>query len=123
MLISELTKGTPTPTSEPAQMMEEALQEQADEAPAEEPAPDAAVDDTMTDDAATPLDDGTPVDETVKALDMERWERKAIKGLRRFKARRAAVREQRNRHRHPRTHYGRTEGCTDGAGSQGGILR
>jgi HK97 family phage portal protein len=108
MLISELNKGTPTPTSEPAMEMEATLQAQADEAAEDEPEalPDAAIDDTAEDTAATPLDveAGPAVDEEVMkssaiALlahagtaptiddtdDLARWERKALKGLKRFR--------------------------------------
>lgn len=88
MLVAEIAKGTPIPTSEPSLLMEEeiaAMEEEAaaampDEPIADElPAEDAPVEDV-------PLDEA----EMVKALHRQQWERKAIKALKSNKS--AAVR-------------------------------
>jgi hypothetical protein len=84
MLVAEINKGTPIPTSAPSEDMEAVLSEKEAEAAANAP---PAEDTVMLEEApveATPLDAETPPadDAPLKAIDLDRWERKALKALR-----------------------------------------
>ncbi|HEX6293428.1 MAG TPA: phage portal protein [Herpetosiphonaceae bacterium] len=80
MLISELEKGTPIPTSEPSLLMEDEIAAMEEEAAAEMPEEPIA-DEVPPEDA--PIEEVPPdATEELKAIDLDRWERKVIKAVR-----------------------------------------
>lgn len=92
MLVEEIKKATPIPTTPASLDMEDAIAEMEDEADEESAAmegaaPEAeemAVPETPMD-AETPTEEMTMDEIPMKALDLERWEKKALKSLKRFK--------------------------------------
>ena len=97
MLVAEIVKGQPTPASAPSQETENFLTEQEAALP---PETDMEQEAAPADETETPLDNDTLIQDNMttggrggggqKAADLERWERKACKSLKRFH--KAAVR-------------------------------
>ena len=94
MLVAEIAKGTPLPATPASDATEEAISAMEDEAAAEAPADDEALPpdegDVALDEETPPEEMGGTVPEEMKALDLRRWETKALKALKRSS--RAAVR-------------------------------
>jgi HK97 family phage portal protein len=94
MLVAEITKGMPLPATEASTMTEEYLAEQEAAAEEEEPTDDAMVDEgaaDATDAGMLPEAEGEPMPEPAKSVradpradERHKWERKALKALKRF---------------------------------------
>jgi HK97 family phage portal protein len=83
MLVAEIAKGAPTPASEPSLETEEVISEMEAEAAAEMPAEEELPPEPGMEEAAPVEDEALPTDEEmIKALDLRRWETKALKALR-----------------------------------------
>jgi HK97 family phage portal protein len=85
MLIVELTKGTPIPTTPASQEIEDAIAAQEADVAAEEPVEGAP---PVEEEAALPPEEEVAPEEgaivPMKTADLDRWERKALKSLKRF---------------------------------------
>jgi hypothetical protein len=77
MTLDELKKGAPLPTTVPALLAEQTAAQQAEQEEAAAPAAEEAAPDE-----AAPADQEAPLEEQPEA-EMKRWERKAIKALKR----------------------------------------